>query len=434
MASSEFAIQRSFVLLNRDLLLYAIVLFEFGLGVLSIGSSGSALSSTGNVIVQVFWPIVFANSVLLAALRKGNLPRVLLALGWLLPLMIWIMASSYWSAFPDLTIRRAGREVIELVSIVLLISTYSRQTEPLRIIFLAFLTVLFADLLLIPFPSLSYFEGFKGIHGHKNGTGGFYFLALPLFALAIFDRRIAQWPLTAILASICSAGLLLFSHSKTAVGLFAATTLCLFARWAIRWMGQYKGVFVLIYFLIAAATATAVLATGLEDTVTLLTGDPTLTGRTQLWQYVLARWEESPYLGQGFGALWQVGPETGEYLRRAHVDWVMNEAHNGYLDVLAQIGVIGLLVLGFFMISGISILLFTRQEKLVEPNVWKWFAMYVTLGMLLYNITETTFLRGGDWNVFMVICASAIFSRGFSRVAGRDVLSAPELNVAGSRQ
>jgi exopolysaccharide production protein ExoQ len=177
-----------------------------------------------------------------------------------------------------------------------------------------------------------------------------------------------------------------------------------------------------------------VLATGLEDTVTLLTGDPTLTGRTQLWQYVLARWEESPYLGQGFGALWQVGPETGEYLRRAHVDWVMNEAHNGYLDVLAQIGIIGVLVLGFFMISGISILLFTRQEKLVEPNVWKWFAMYVTLGMLLYNITETTFLRGGDWSVFMVICASAIFSRGFSQVAGRDVLSAPELNVAGSRQ
>jgi hypothetical protein len=132
MASSEFAIQRSFVLLNRDLLLYAIVLFDFGLGVLSIGSSGSALSSTGNVIVQVFWPIVFANSVLLAALRKGNLPRVLLALGWLLPLMIWIMASSYWSAFPDLTIRRAGREVIELVSIVLLISTYSRSKLPKR--------------------------------------------------------------------------------------------------------------------------------------------------------------------------------------------------------------------------------------------------------------------------------------------------------------
>ena len=127
------------------------------------------------------------------------------------------------------------------------------------------------------------------------------------------------------------------------------TTLCLFAGWALRWTGQYKGVFVLIYFLIAAATTIAVLATGLEDTVTLLTGDPTLTGRTQLWQYVLSRWEESPYLGQGYGALWQVGPETGGLFAQAHVGWVMNEAHNGYLDVLAQIGIIGLLVLGFFV-------------------------------------------------------------------------------------
>ena len=160
--------------------------------------------------------------------------------------------------------------------------------------------------------------------------------------------------LIAAFASICTVGLLLFSHSKTAVGLSGATTILIFAVWALRWTGQYKGVFAIIYFLIAAATTIAVLATGLEDTLTLLTGDPTLTGRTQLWQYVLARWEESPYLGQGFGALWQVGPETQEYLRRAHVDWVMNEAHNGYLDVLAQIGIIGLLVLGFFMISGID--------------------------------------------------------------------------------
>ena len=176
------------------------------------------LSSTGNVVSQVFWPLVFANSVLLAALRKGNLPGVSWALGWLLPLTIWIMASYYWSAFPDLTICRAGRQVIELVSLVLLMSSYSRQTEPLRIIFLAFLTILFGDLASIPFPSISYSPiGFMGIHGHKNSLGGFCFLALPLFALAIFDRRIARWSFTAGLALFFTVGLLLFSRSKTAM-------------------------------------------------------------------------------------------------------------------------------------------------------------------------------------------------------------------------
>ena len=427
--------ERSLVFLNRDFLLYAIFIFLFGPGLFSVGSDAKAdaYDSSGNIISQAFWPLVFVNSMLLAGLRKGNLSRLLLPLGWLLPLTIWIMASFYWSAFPDLTIRRAGREVIELISIVLLISTYSRQTELLRIVFLAFLTVLFADLASIAFPSISYSEaGFMGIHGHKNGLGGFCFVALPLFALAIFDRGIAAWRLTALLATICAAGLLLFSHSKTAIGLFGVTSICLFAGWALRWMGRYKGVFVLIYCLIAAVIAIAVLATGLQDTLTLLTGDPTLTGRVQLWQYVLYRWEESPYLGQGYGALWQVGPQIGAYLRASHVGWVMNEAHNGYLDVLAETGIVGLLLLGVFVFSGFLILLFTGQKKLGEPNVWRWFAMYVTLGMVLYNITESGFFRGPDWLLFAAMCAFALLSRRrYSQVlADGDVRPVPALNIA----
>ena len=430
MAANGFETQRSFVLLNRDLLFFIVLIFPFS--GLFLGGAAEA-SNAGSAVSQVFLVSVFANSVLLAALRKGNSPGLLWALGWLLPLMIWITASFYWSAFPDLTIRRAGREVIELVSIVLVISTYSHQTEPLRILFLAFLTVLFADLASIPFRSISYSQlGFMGIHGDKNGLGGFCFIALPLFALAIFDRRIARRRLTAALASICTVGLLLFSHSKTAIGLSGATTILLFAGWALRWTGQYKGVFAIIYFMIAAATTIAVVATGLEDTLTLLTGDPSLTGRTTLWQYVLYRWEESPYLGQGYGALWQVGPQLEAYLRHGNVQgWIMNEAHNGYLDVLAQTGIVGLLVFGFFVVSGFLILLFTRQE---EPTVWKWFAMYLTLGMLLYNITETTFFRGTDWLLFVAMCASALLSRGYSQaVAGRDVRSMPELYVASIR-
>ena len=436
MAAGGFAAQRSFVLLNRDFLLLALFFLVFGSGLFSVGSDtaqGAAPTTAGNVINQVFWPIAFANSVLLAALRRDSLPGLLWALGWLLPLMIWIMATYYWSAFPDLTVRRAGREVIQLVSIVLLVSTYSRQTELLRILFLSFLTVLFADLASVPFTSSYSMGDFMGIHGHKNAAGGFYFLALPLFALAIFDRRNALWRLTALFASICAAGLLLYSHSKTSIGLSAATTICIFAGWALRWAGRYKGVFAIIYFLIAAVIAITVLATGLENTVAFLTGDPTLTGRTQLWQYVLYRWKESPYLGLGFGALWDVGPQVGAYLSRAHVDWIMNEAHNGYLDVLAQTGIVGLLLLGVFVFSGFLILLFRRQSKLDEPNILKWFAMYLTLGMLLYNFTETSFFRGGDWSIFVAICASALFSRYQQVVAVSDVGLMPGLDVGNHR-
>jgi exopolysaccharide production protein ExoQ len=175
-----------------------------------------------------------------------------------------------------------------------------------------------------------------------------------------------------------------------------------------------------------------VLATGIEETVTLLTSDPTLTGRTTVWRYVLYRWDENPYLGQGYGALWQVGPQIEAYLRHAEVTgWLMNEAHNGYLDVLAQTGIVGLVLLAVFILSGFLILLFAKQRDLHEPNVWQLFAMYLTLGMLLYNITETSFFSGADWLLFVAMCAFALSSGGYSQ-ARQAERGGPRLSYAAS--
>ena len=81
-------------------------------------------------------------------------------------------------------------------------------------------------------------------------------------------------------------------------------------------MGRYKGVFALIYFLIAAAIAIAVLATGLEDTLTLLTGDPTLTGRMHALAVCLISMGRKPVFGS---RLWRVvagwPPDWGVFAR-----------------------------------------------------------------------------------------------------------------------
>ena len=108
---------------------------------------------------------------------------------------------------------------------------------------------------------------------------------------------------------------------------------------------------------------------------------------------------------------------------------MMNEAHNGYLDVLAQIGIIGLLLLSVLLFSGLLILLFARGEKSDPLNVWKWFAIYVTLGMSFYNLTESTFIRsgGGDWMLFVAMVTSAVFSWGYSQVANSPLRSRADL-------
>src|SRR5262249_3720907 len=153
----------------------------------------------------------------------------------------------------------------------------------------------------------------------------------------------------------------------------------------------YAAVLLLIYLLVVVAVIVAVLGAGFTNTIDLLTGDVTFTGRTGVWQYVLARWQQNPYFGEGFGALWQAGDEMSAYLKAAQLQWVMNEAHNGYLDVLAQTGIIGLSLLTVFLFAALRAVLFSRGGTPGTFDGWKWYAIYVTLGMLLYNITESAF-------------------------------------------
>jgi O-antigen ligase len=89
------------------------------------------------------------------------------------------------------------------------------------------------------------------------------------------------------------------------------------------------------------------------------------------------------------------------------------------LDVLAQTGIIGIVLLGFSLISGLLVILFVRHNETGELDIWKWFAVYVTLGMSFYNLTESTFVRAGagDWILFVAVFTSAVFSRGYSQAA-----------------
>jgi hypothetical protein len=38
-----------------------------------------------------------------------------------------------------------------------------------------------------------------------------------------------------------------------------------------------------------------------------------------LRDYVLARWQQNPYFGEGFGALWQMGVQMEEYMKAAQL-------------------------------------------------------------------------------------------------------------------
>jgi O-antigen ligase len=132
--------------------------------------------------------------------------------------------------------------------------------------------------------------------------------------------------------------------------------------------------------------------------------DTTLTGRTGLWTDVLNNAAQNPVLGVGFGAFW-VGPIG--YARypldnwsRITPGWRPGQAHNGYIDVYVDLGVIGLalvlLVVGMAFSGALDELRTNFDFGALR------LALLITIAM--NNLTESSLLKGTHslWFVFLL--------------------------------
>lgn len=127
--------------------------------------------------------------------------------------------------------------------------------------------------------------------------------------------------------------------------------------------------------------------------------DATLTGRTELWadlwEIILLR----PILGQGYGGFWVEGHPLLEKLWERHL-WFPMTAHNGYLSVLLELGVLGLGIL--------ILLIFTAYTRISRALATDYefarlrMAFFCTL--LVQNISESSMINLSDplWALFLL--------------------------------
>src|SRR5437762_5449226 len=121
--------------------------------------------------------------------------------------------------------------------------------------------------------------------------------------------------------------------------------------------------------------------------------DATFTGRTGLWETLLKE-PTNPLTGVGYASFW-----LGERQQRF---WAMYptsppiEAHNGYLEIYINLGLIGLLLIGGVLWTGLSKMRSKVTASLSMPatrddEILRTFGMAYGVAYLLYNVTEATF-------------------------------------------
>ena len=171
-----------------------------------------------------------------------------------------------------------------------------------------------------------------------------------------------------------------------------------------------RAALLVLYVLVALIATIVVYDMGLDTVFEKAFGDPTLTGRDNIWHFALDRFKQSPILGVGYGALWQTGPSVIQRLFGYNAFPFINQAHNGYIDILAQLGVAGLVVVVVFLVF-----VFVRLNVSVyRYEIGKGFGLasyglYLLLGSVIYNFTDSTYLQPGSslWIMLVFVSTSA---------------------------
>lgn len=283
----------------------------------------------------------------LYGIRPYAAPRRILAVPTLiLVALAWCWLSLSWAVVPDIALRRLLLTTILIWSIFAIVNAagVDRTLLIMRALMVTFLIV--NVIVSIALPEIGQHTvnevgdknlvgDWRGIMMHKNSAGPIAALTILLF---LFDaRRIPLWLKTSVVGT--STFFLYMTQSKTSAGI------CVFAI-AIGFIFQfykknYRPLIIIAIMLIGMSTAVVVYIYR-NPLAGNFTDPRSFTGRPAIWQAVVEYWRLHPWTGSGYGSFWNVGP-NGPIFQHA-TGWVttIGQGHNGFLDLLAQIGIPGL--------------------------------------------------------------------------------------------
>lgn len=153
----------------------------------------------------------------------------------------------------------------------------------------------------------------------------------------------------------------------------------------------------------------------------------TFTGRAGIWDDVIGLAQQHPVFGWGWISFWAPWVEPlGHLIRRGGVQQL--QAHNAWLDVWMQLGIVGLVVFGALVVTaGIrSFLLATDRLVTADPSVTaprftagSLVAPLILTALVVQSFAESRLLIEGGW-VLLVIIATTTKRGMLGRVAPVD--------------
>jgi O-antigen ligase len=396
------------------------VLFDItgGLSIVDRMMYGEWDGKSGDSLTQILNLFQIALSV--ALFVGGYLRTRRLTTGAILAiaLAVFLCATSLWSIEPSVTLRRGILYLLFVLFAIGVADNLDGDEFMALLRTLCFISAAVSLLAMVAAPSLVLSPGggelrgnfsYKGVLGQVMAVG----VLATLHGLRTDGRR-----LRGIAMLVPFLVVTLLANSGTALTTIVLSCVIDLVMTLLRQRHTRAIGMLLCAVVLPVAVGFALAPDLLLD---ILGKDPTLTGRTELWEYVDSYIGQRPVLGWGFAAFWSPDNPLAKGVSAA-VGWTVPEAHNAVREMLLQVGVLGSLAfLGLFARNIVialrclrtparelaasalvchfaMIMVGVTEEVLVDPSqfyVGVFFVSGLLCDKMLLSLRETRFARVG---------------------------------------
>lgn len=362
--------------------------------------------------VQLFYLVNYGITLFLLACRYKRTVYILLSNPLLIVATVFISLSFFWSFAPSESLKGGIFATLNMLFAVYLAGRYTLKQQ-VKMLGYVLLTIAVLNFVFVyAFPQYGIMGGsvhpgaWRGVFTHKNGAGRIMVLACGVMFTMFNEVNDKYQKLMYAVGFILAIIMIDKSSSGGAlVNSFFILTITIIVQ---VFKSESRKLYLALIFLTSSAIFIALAYVPLMTfALGLLGKDPTLTGRTDIWEYIFTMIGRRPALGYGVGGFWQ-GEQGASLYVIQRAGWLVPDAHQGFLDTALQVGLIGTsmvsLVLWQTLLRGLA------RVRLFKTWVSSWPAVYM-LYISLVNMSESSLLAPNS--IFWILICSVSLTMSF---------------------
>lgn len=368
--------------------------------------------SESNVTNQAIKIGVFILTLLASIYKIDEIIAFIKREKFLFLLLFWSLLSIFWSDFAFVTFKR-WFQIFLIYFLIITYLTYFNESEALKIlkaILYPYLLLTLIVVLAIPGAKDPAFNTWRGLSATKNTLGQIGVISSVLTLIFFIKEKSRIKKYIALLFFILSVVIVLGTFSSTsyiALFIFLSGSLLYWIKTKVFGrLGVHNSLLIYTYVTgILILIAVMVFVPEFTDFIQGIFGkSETFYDRGKLWSVMLWHASQHPILGCGFQAFWTLENPQLLLLYQTFV-WLPNQAHNGYIDLINEIGIVGLIL---FIIMILKNIVRSFRYQLLTP--WLWFLILP----LISNVTESNFFRVGTITSNFIILSYLVLERSLS--------------------